>query len=64
VICPRGNGIDTHRVWEALYLGVVPVVQRSSLDALYGPLPVLIIESFENLTATFLEEQARNQPGA
>lgn len=25
-ICPRGNGLDTHRFWEALYLGVVPVV--------------------------------------
>ena len=22
----RGNGIDTHRFWEALYLGVIPVV--------------------------------------
>jgi hypothetical protein len=25
-LCPRGNGIDTHRFWEALYLGVVPVI--------------------------------------
>jgi len=25
-LCVRGNGIDTHRFWEALYLGVVPVV--------------------------------------
>ena len=30
VICPRGNGMDTHRLWEALYLGAVPVVLRSS----------------------------------
>jgi hypothetical protein len=26
---PPGNGIDTHRVWEALYLHVVPIVKRS-----------------------------------
>ncbi len=25
-LCPRGNGIDTHRFWESLYLGVIPVV--------------------------------------
>ena len=25
-LCVRGNGLDTHRFWEALYLGVVPVV--------------------------------------
>lgn len=24
--CPRGNGLDTHRFWEAIYLGVIPIV--------------------------------------
>ena len=28
-ICPPGNGIDSHRIWECLYLGVIPVVIRS-----------------------------------
>jgi hypothetical protein len=26
-VCPRGNGIDTHRLWEALYLGSIPIVE-------------------------------------
>lgn len=30
VLCPRGNGVDTHRHWEALYRGAVPVVEKSS----------------------------------
>jgi hypothetical protein len=25
-LCLRGNGIDTHRFWECLYLGVIPVI--------------------------------------
>jgi hypothetical protein len=25
-LCIRGNGLDTHRFWESLYLGVIPVV--------------------------------------
>lgn len=25
-ICPEGNGLDTHRLWESLYLHVVPIV--------------------------------------
>jgi hypothetical protein len=25
-LCVRGNGIDTHRFWECLYLGVIPVI--------------------------------------
>lgn len=23
-ICPRGNGLDTHRFWEACYAGAIP----------------------------------------
>lgn len=26
VLCPEGNGVDTHRVWETLYAGSKPVV--------------------------------------
>ena len=25
-ICPEGNGVDTHRLWECFYLRVVPIV--------------------------------------
>lgn len=25
-LCIRGNGIDTHRFWESLYLGTIPVI--------------------------------------
>ncbi len=28
-ICPEGNGIDCHRVWESLYMGVIPIMLRS-----------------------------------
>ena len=28
-LCPNGNGIDTHRLWESLYLGVSPIVTKS-----------------------------------
>ena len=26
ILCPRGNGIDTHRIWEGLLLGVFPIL--------------------------------------
>jgi hypothetical protein len=28
-ICPPGNGVDSHRIWECLYLGVKPILLRS-----------------------------------
>eukprot|EP00965_Chrysotila_dentata_P239975 6203413-Pleurochrysis_carterae.AAC.2 len=27
VLAPRGNGIDTHRLWEALLVGTIPIVK-------------------------------------
>ena len=28
VVCPRGHGLDTHRFWEALLVGAVPIVRH------------------------------------
>ena len=28
-LSPEGNGIDCHRTWECLYLGVIPIVKKS-----------------------------------
>ena len=30
VAAVRGNGVDTHRLWESLYRGIYPIVQRDS----------------------------------
>lgn len=42
-LCPRGNGIDAHRMWEALYLRAVPVVTRSLLTEQHPDLPMLVL---------------------
>jgi hypothetical protein len=59
VISVRGNGLDTHRFWESLYLGAIPIVKTSSLDSLYKDLdlPVLIIDDWESVTEEFLKEK-------
>lgn len=30
VAAVRGNGIDTHRLWESLYRGILPIVEKSA----------------------------------
>ncbi len=57
VISPRGNGIDTHRTWEALYMGAVPVVKSSSLDPLFKDLPVLIVDDWNIIDESYLEKK-------
>jgi hypothetical protein len=46
VLCPEGTGIDTHRVYEALFCGATPVVLHGPLDRLYERLPVCIVNSW------------------
>ena len=50
VLCPEGNGLDTHRLWETLYMGGVPVVTASKyLNSLYRRLPLVVLESWDEL---------------
>lgn len=48
VVCPRGNGIDTHRFWETLYRGSVPIVLRDSWSKSLKihNLPMIEVEEF------------------
>lgn len=38
VICPPGAGMDTHRVYETLYFGGIPIIKTSFLDPMYKKL--------------------------
>lgn len=51
-LCPRGAGIETFRIWDCLYLGVIPVVVDEAVFCrqLRG-LPVLLLQSWDELFA-------------
>lgn len=59
VASPRGNGLDTHRLWEALYVGSYPIVKSSTLDPLYANLPVVILNDWSEVTQEFLDQKHR-----
>ena len=55
-ISPRGNGLDCHRTWEMLAIGVIPIVLSSSLDSVFRDIPaVLIVEDWTHVTKEVLE---------
>ena len=56
-VAPPGRGIDTHRCWEALMVGTIPIVISSSLNELYENLPVIIVDSYEKVTEEFLNNK-------
>lgn len=50
VLCPTGVGLDSHRVWEALYLGCVPVMERDHWNSwMEGRLPVILVDDFYDI---------------
>lgn len=56
VLSPHGLGLDCYRTWEALYLGTFPIVKTSSLDRSYENLPVLIVQDWEDIDESLLQE--------
>ena len=38
VVCPPGRGMDTHRVYETLFFGGIPIIKSSFLDPMYKKL--------------------------
>lgn len=50
-LAPPGNGQDTHRMWECIYLGVIPIVFESAMNNHFKSigLPILVIKSYEDL---------------
>ncbi len=51
LLCPEGNGIDTHRIWEGLLTKTVPIVKKSSFAENFYNLgiPILLIENWSDL---------------
>jgi len=57
VFCPRGNGIDTHRLWETLYMGSFPIVRYEDAHHLFTDLPILFINDWDEISEDYLNSK-------
>jgi len=48
MICPRGCGLDTYRMWDCLYLGCIPIVVKYDGYKDFEDLPILFIDKWED----------------
>ena len=54
-LCPSGNGLDTHRFWECLYLKTIPIVKRKPLYEHFSTLfPCLIVDDWNDIDVASL----------
>jgi len=55
-ISPPGNGIDCHRNWECLYLGVIPIIHRSNFtENMFLDMNVVLVDSYKDITKELLD---------
>jgi hypothetical protein len=55
IFCPEGSGIDTFRIWEALSVGCIPILERSYFSHYFGQLlPILVVNDFLDVTQELL----------
>lgn len=55
-ICPEGNGLDTHRFWECLYLNVIPICLRNHITEHFSHhYPVVLLDNWHDLNTETLD---------
>jgi len=54
ILCPEGNGIDTHRMWETLYLDRFPIVTKNYVTESFKDLPLIVLDKWSDLNHNML----------
>ena len=57
VISPIGGGFESHRLWESLYLGSIPIVKRCINYSFYEDLPICFVDDYSEITEDFLKKE-------
>jgi len=52
-----GIGMDTYRVLETLAFGMIPIILTTPMDRSYSNLPILIVDSFSDVTPELLKRE-------
>ena len=59
VLAPWGNGIDTHRFWEILYSGSIPVTKKHIIYESFQNIPKIQLNNYSQITKKFLNENIK-----
>lgn len=60
VLCPWGNGIDTHRFWETLYSGSIPITNPSRTYETATELPVIFKTDLNTVDKEMLNDYLKS----
>ena len=49
ILTPWGNGVDTHRIWESLYAGSIPIIKNHITFKTLDGLPVVRLRDYDDI---------------
>ena len=57
ILCPWGNGYDTYRFWESLYLGSIPITKYHKAYKNFKEFPAIFVNNYKQIDINSLENQ-------
>lgn len=62
-ICPEGNGVDSHRIWESLNCGTIPILLRSTFtEYIEKVYPCILLDSWEDFSYDIIMNRYSDNP--
>lgn len=62
-ICPEGNGMDSHRIWESLYCGTIPIMLRNNFTELFEKdYPCILLNKWDDFSLNDIETKYSINP--
>jgi hypothetical protein len=60
-ICPEGNGIDSHRIWESYILKTIPIMLKNSFTEIVAKdYPCILLDNWNDLTLDLISDFENN----
>ena len=56
VLTPSSSGLDSHKIWEVLCIGGIPIICIPQFKKMFEDLPVLIVNDWNELTQELLDK--------
>lgn len=57
ILCPAGVGVDTHRLWECLYLGSIPITKNYNVYRDFKDYPIIFLENWSDINDIDLDRE-------
>lgn len=55
-LTPWGNGYDTHRMWEAIYAGSIPITKKHISYVNFKDLPIIFLKNYKSINKNEIEK--------